>query len=562
MPFHVALRGALQRQRRGVFDGLDEALKLLKKRGAHPDVFRGSFPDESKVNEANLPALERFLHDFKQRDSKSSHGDDIAITLYLQGAEERPEEVAVTLSPSASTREMKGALVPLFKRLLTEKYLENNKFLQSLTQTSSDVKIATVVPKPTLEAFVRIHLQRAKQMHKTLDATKLSIKHNVNELRTLHSIDISRDEHDVPDTEYLEYLIYLCKFFKTHHYMRDAHISITKGGKGRGSHGICYASADGAVDNIGTVTLSTAHLFGEGQTRSEYSPNFANWKTILTSVDWVRLAASYAHKVKTFDSYWKGMKNVCTEVASAMNMKSVVCQQLGPLSDKAVITRRDIEILRKNSPVHMTAHDFTAAAFELHKHCGSVSTHLTKAVPPLKRMNVFSRQNVTLCLRPHLDENECRVILRGEHFIVLHTGMIVVQTEGLPEKGKEHPVVGHVYGAVREGALRAAFSASELADAEKVVAKMARQDRVFVAPQHAWMLATQDFVTLYKEALLRLEAARGRILSLRMTGLNIEIGDAFDYIESTGVLVIPYDFTVETRVPSERLPAAVSTIEK
>ncbi|KAJ9452667.1 hypothetical protein DIPPA_17268 [Diplonema papillatum] len=75
----------MRRQRRWFFEGVGAAMKALKKNGAHPDGFKGKYPEASAVNEVGLPTLERFLDDYGKHSIVSNWASRVAISSILRG---------------------------------------------------------------------------------------------------------------------------------------------------------------------------------------------------------------------------------------------------------------------------------------------------------------------------------------------------------------------------------------------------------------------------------------------------------------------------------------------
>ena len=525
-------------QRRAFFSGAEEALKNLKKRGAHPDVFRGKYPTESLTNEKNLPMLEEFIRTY----GKVNEDKENVIKIYVRGDDEKPTLCELTLShkwPKRKIMTALGTLLQLEKRDSTTGEVTTHNLIEPQLET-------------TLDIYLRVHIKQAAKQQRKREKLRITIFKNINNIKTLYRIKLTTDTIYETTEDFLSNVLFIERLCAQNMKMRECHIHVASATGSK--HKIGYVGDH--VNDLGTLVLSIDH-----KTLPEIRQTWRQeWKHISNCIDWARLTRAYNKKISELDLFWKGMNAACQKVATSRQIASLSCRHVGPVLP-GFVTPLKLKKFKKATNINYTGHDFVSFVGRVLK--SSIQTSLSsgdnKSLAHPRRefaalVNAATRIELApleLVFPPNIDENlesgssplfglpieeeaslQCKIV---------HTGALVIgvklsDIEEAPDRFDT---------AINRFAVTSAVTASLWNDILVKTDALSKKYILNIKPSPTWCsIPLLTLLDQYSTAVDNVTSSVGILTAIGLYNFEIHISDEYNYDEVTGVITVPWDFTM------------------
>ncbi|KAJ9452668.1 hypothetical protein DIPPA_17265 [Diplonema papillatum] len=532
----------MRRQRRWFFEGVGAAMKALKKNGAHPDVFKGKYPEASAVNEVGLPTLERFLDDYGKAagGQPAAAAQEITLCLKAPHAPRGVEKVTVVVSLAWPRHRVLAAL---------RRFFEAVDFEPSDGSPLPEVLSASAERQPTVREHLARHAAHAKKVQQERRELSLRIRAAEADLRHLYDVAASLKPaapggaDEVPRDLYLRCLRFLKVYLRSRK-MGNRSVAVEVAGWGRPAIGYT-AAPGGGVDELGVVVLSTRDVDVAADGEGEWDfRGFAGWKHLLDRVDWPRLEAAHRYKTSVITRFWAGVDAATRKLAAEVGVHSVECRSVGPILDRTLLKKADLAAARAAAGSRTTGHDFVAAVAALRKNSAAISSRL----PPPELYGSLLARHVKVSLRPSLDADGAAVVAAERDHLVLHDGTLVIAVD----PGRTAAISDQLAGALNRSALLSGVSSSRWVETRAVAERLARQHQIIVDPDPVWMVASEDFLGEYHHAVSLVGSCCGKLLALGAHSIALTVSDHFAFDSATGELRIAWnaDFhTLQTHLP-------------
>eukprot|EP01060_Flectonema_neradi_P015189 TRINITY_DN21866_c0_g1_i1.p1 TRINITY_DN21866_c0_g1~~TRINITY_DN21866_c0_g1_i1.p1 ORF type:complete len:566 (+),score=109.87 TRINITY_DN21866_c0_g1_i1:193-1698(+) len=484
------------------------------------------------------------LEEFIRTYGKVNEKDEKVIELYIKGDDEEPVRFEVKLSHKWPKRKV---MAELSKILL----------LETRDESTGEVTTSNLLDQQlsmTLDLYLRVTLKEAKKIQQKRDSLRLAIHRVTQTLQTLYRLKVTtHPSHELTD-EYLSNIKFIELLGAQNMKMRNCQIHITATKASR--HKIGYLDED--VTNLGILTLSTEH-----RTLPEIRETWRQeWKHVTNCINWDRLSRAYTVRNRELDLFWNGMRGGCQKVASSKQVAAVACSHVGPiLSD--IVTPARLTKFKKSNKVTYTGHDFVRIVSLLLPKKGDLqkpdATSTSSSLVPQKQEFTLDKLiksaarieltpvellfPVNIEERPEI-ENLFGIIIEEDDQLkckVTHTGNVVVGVT--PSNARESG--DRIRAAIKRHSLKSAVVSSHWNDVVKKTDEIVKKYNIRIQPSPKWVsTTTTSFSDHYSSAVDKLVNAVGVLAAIGLHKIEIHISDDYSFDTTTGIITIPWDFTL------------------